>query len=95
MKMFTNLDEANAHAVETGETMYQTFTLPEAYAVGEFTSEQEDDSEFMESVEGWSVIDTDYAGTDEEKEADEERAAEMRYTEMVEAANDWQDGLDW
>ena len=69
MEMFTDLAEANARAVETGAKMWQTFTLPEAYAVGEFTAEQEDDAEFMESVEGWSEIETDYTDTEEEKEA--------------------------
>lgn len=73
MEMFTNLQEANDYAVETGLQMWQTFTLPESYAVGEFTSEQEEDAEFMESVSDWSAIDTDYAGTEQEAEANSVR----------------------
>ena len=69
MEMFTDYTKANASAVETGGDLYQTFTLPYAYAVGEFTMEQEDDADFMASVEDWSIMETDYSGSDEEKEA--------------------------
>ena len=76
MEMFTDYTKANAHAVQTGGDLYQTFALPDAYAVGEFTIDQEDDADFMASVEEWSVMETDYSGSDEEKEAQSVRSDE-------------------